>query len=205
MPLHAGLCARNCKVLDGGVNYNGAMMAVHALEDYSFSEAKRMSRSQQVLRIGKDIADIYQDIAREHHKSSGGVYYKADRHEDLIGKYFTAVALFKYKHRFDLDDKINQPKMAALFVESVVEENRKLPLFCIPDELIGTDFEDAIVFEFCYALVCRTLFVNISKVPFIQKRDLIMCIDRFGADTEWIAWGMYSFCAAYGEFQDVGD
>lgn len=180
-------------------------MTTCSLSDYSFSPQKIERRSQRVLEVGRDVANIYTKHQRKSDSDTDAFHYKTNRHDALIQLYFEKVKDFKWRHGFNPTSRINVPKIAALFIEAIIEENDRERLFHIPEECEGKDIDDVIVYEFIYAMICRTLEIRTAEVPIEQKIDLIMCIDQHSADTEWIAWGLHNFCKSYGEFLNFGD
>lgn len=170
------------------------------LSDYAFPDRKLLARLHTLQQLADDVVGIYSELARSRHDCADPLAVRPARLEAVVKRYFDSVKRFKFRHHIAPDDKINQPKIAALLVEAVLEESDVEGVFEIPRTLRGTDFEDALLYEFCYAIVTDVLYLRSADVPFIQKRDFIMCLDRYSADAEWVAWSFYNLCVAYGQF-----
>lgn len=184
----------------------------YSIDDYTPSPSKKESRKKLLQHVAGDVANVWTRIARRRHGHTEVVALRLDRLEAVVDAYFGKVAQFKLRHRMDPDkDRINPPKIAALMIEAVLEGSEFERLFSVPRRLEGTDFDDAVVYDFCYAILVETLRLRVTdidgkpKVPFVQKRDFVMCLEKFTADVEWAAWGFYNMAAAYGEILRFGD
>lgn len=172
---------------------------------YRFTAQKRLGRSERISEVAVDVATVFSKIARDKHSCPHPVTFRTGRLDDLVNSYFERVIRFKWEHGFDPISKINQPKMVALMVEAIFEEQDKDPLFYIPASINTPDFEDDLIYEFIYAIAVSNLFIRIDEVPVEHKRDFIMCLHRYEVHTEWLAWALYNFCVAYGELLNVGE
>lgn len=181
-------------------------MPKHPPAAYKFTDTKIQQRTQRVIEVGGDIATMFTGIAQRRHAAVGEVVFLKKRLAPLVGSYFKKVQKFKSDNDFALERRITQPKMAALMVEAIIEdENLNGAFFTVPRDLQGKDFEDEAFYEFLYGVIVNTLFIDIDKVPKDHKRDFIKCLHQFSIHTEWLMWALSNFCTAYGELLDAGE
>lgn len=179
-------------------------------EDYPFTEVKFLQRVRQIQECGGLTCSAYKRISPIKHDIAFDVRLKHGVAEKIVSIYKRKVQTFKFKHKFPVGANINQPKVAALFYEAVIEFNdssksNKSPIFLMPRELEGTDFSDGIINEMLWTLVCSILMIDIEKINLETRRDFMICTDRCRIDTEWLAFTFQMFCKAYGKPWDIQD
>ena len=178
---------------------------------YPFSNTKLLERQRLAKEVGQEAADLYKRICLSEHGIEYDVSFNEALKEKIAASYKSKVQKFKYRNGFSLIERINQGKIAALFVEAILHVHDKADvggeafMFNIPESLRNTDFGDGLVYEMTWRALASILKLDLDKIPAECRRDFVLCIYRYKADSEWVAWACGNLCAAYGEPLNVGD
>lgn len=178
------------------------MTRKHNLQDYTFPDRKIEARKHRFQQIGRDVASYFSRIANEEHNCLEPIVFKEALVADLAQEYFDRVKKFKWLNDFELDERINPPKMAALMIEAAKKLDGGERLFAVPKAFENTLFENMAFMQFMYAMVISTLYIRVLEVPSMHERDLFICLDRHNIPTEWLCWSLYNFAQAFGEIRD---
>ncbi|GGE79804.1 hypothetical protein [Niveispirillum cyanobacteriorum] len=180
-------------------------MPKFAPSEYPFPESKLLQREELAQKIGNKVAKIFTVACKVVHKIDSTVEFNESAKKRIAETYKRKVGEFKSRNEFPLNDRINQGKIAALFVESFLDVADNHPVFKIPESLTNTDFEASVVNEMAWECLISILKLDLDKTPLDCRRDFVLCIHKYTADSEWVAWACANLCAAYGVPLYIGD
>lgn len=178
------------------------MPGKYSLQEYTFPDRKIEARKHRLRQIGSDVAAQFTRIASEEHKCNEVISFRDQLADALVDEYFDRVKRFKWLNDFEIGERINPPKMAALMIEAAKKVDGSERLFVVPEAFSGSLFENMVFLQFMYALVVSTLYIRVTEVPPVHERDLFICLDRHNIPTEWLCWSLYNFAHAFGEIRD---
>lgn len=178
-------------------------MPLYSLDDFEPAPGKITRRAGLVFRAARVARDVYAHLAKRDRGIADAIQINDAYLEKYVRSYFYRVAAFKLRHDFTPDERINQPKIAALMLKTLSEEKWQ-NFFERHDPRLSDDFMKKLFYEFCYQLMCLILFVRDGLIPNDLLRDFDICMhqDDFMSD-EWSCWMMAFVLRAYGQ-EDPG-
>lgn len=178
-------------------------MPLYSLDDFKPAPDKINRRVGLVLRAARVASKVYAHLAKRDYGVVDAIRINEVYLEEYVKSYFHRVAAFKLHHDFTPDERINQPKIAALMLKTLSKE-RWQNFFERHDARLSDDFMEKLFYEFCYQLMCLILFISDGLIPNDLLRDFYICMhqDDFMSD-EWSCWMMAFVLRAYGQ-EDPG-